>query len=85
MSTSAKVVGFIHELYGTNDFVPLSAPRFAGNEKKYLEECVDTAFVSCVGKFVDRLEEEMVRHTGPEKEVVCVSGTKDSIPERTNL
>lgn len=69
------VVDFIHELYGTTDFIPLSVPRFTGNEKKYLEECIDTTFVSSVGKFVDRFEEETARYTGTRKAVVCVSGT----------
>lgn len=75
MADFAKVVDFIHELYGANDFVPLSVPRFVGNEKKYLEECIDTTFVSSVGKFVDRFEEETARYTGAKKAVVCVSGT----------
>lgn len=75
MANFAKVVDFIHELYGTTDFVPLSVPRFIGNEKKYLEECIDTTFVSSVGEFVDRFEEETARYTGAKKAVVCVSGT----------
>ncbi len=71
----ARVVEFIHELYDNSEFVPLSVPKFIGNEKKYLEECIDTTFVSSVGKFVDRFEEEMARYTGAKKAVVCVSGT----------
>ena len=39
-----KVISFIHKLYGTEEFVPLSVPKFMGNEKKYLEECIDTLF-----------------------------------------
>lgn len=70
-----KVISFIHELYGTKQMVPLSVPKFIGNEKKYLEECIDTTFVSSVGKFVDRFEEDMARYTGAKKAVVCVSGT----------
>lgn len=75
MSEYAKTVEFIHELYGTTDFVPLSAPKFIGNEKKYIEECIDTTYVSSVGKFVDRFEEEVAAYTGAKKAVVCVSGT----------
>ena len=37
----------------------MAVPRFAGNEKKYLKECIDSTFVSSVGKFVDRFEEEI--------------------------
>lgn len=75
MADFAKVVNFIHELYDTNDFVPLSVPKFIGNEKKYLEECMDTTFVSSIGRFVDHFEEETAHYTGAKKAVVCVSGT----------
>lgn len=70
-----KVIDFIHNIYGTSDYVPLSVPVFKGNEKKYLEECIDTTFVSSVGKFVDRFEDEMAKYTNSKKAVVCVSGT----------
>ena len=36
MSDYARVVDFIHEMYGSSEFVPLSVPKFIGNEKKYL-------------------------------------------------
>ena len=49
-----KTIKFIKELYGNQEFTPLSVPKFIGNEKKYLNECIDTTFVSSVGKFVDR-------------------------------
>ena len=70
-----KIVNFVHELYNTNDFVPLSVPKFIGNEKKYIDECIDTTFVSSVGKFVDRFEDDIAKYTGANKAVVCVSGT----------
>ncbi len=70
-----KIVKFVHDLYGTSDFVPLSVPKFIGNEKKYLNECIDTTFVSSVGKFVDRFENDMAAFTGAKRAVVCVSGT----------
>lgn len=56
-------------------FVPLHAPTFAGNEKRYLEECIDSTFVSSVGAFVDRFERDMAAFTGAKRAVVCVSGT----------
>ena len=71
----SKVTEYIHALYGTDSFVPLSVPVFNGNEKKYLDECIDTTFVSSVGKFVDRFEEMVAEYTGAKKAVVCVSGT----------
>ena len=70
-----KTTDFIHELYGNQDFVPLSVPVFIGNEKKYLNECIDTTFVSSVGKFVDRFEDDIAKYTGSKRAVVCVSGT----------
>lgn len=70
-----QITDFIHHLFGTEETVPLHAPLFIGNEKKYLEECIDTTFVSSVGKFVDRFEADMAAYTGARKAVVCVSGT----------
>lgn len=53
----------------------LHEPCFIGNEKKYLNECIDSTFVSSVGKFVDRFEEMVAEYTGAWKAVVCVNGT----------
>ena len=70
-----QITDFIHDLYGGGNFIPLAVPVFIGNEKKYLNECIDTTFVSSVGKFVDRFEEDTARYTGCKRAVVCVSGT----------
>lgn len=70
-----KIVDFVHAHYATNDFVPLIVPVFMGNEKRYLNECIDSTFVSSVGAFVDRFEKDMAEYTGAKKAVVCVSGT----------
>lgn len=70
-----KITDFIRDLYGGGDFIPLSVPVFAGNEKKYLNECIDSTFVSSVGKFVDRFEDDIAKFTGCKRAVVCVSGT----------
>lgn len=75
MDDFSKTIEFIKSVYGNQEFTPLAVPVFAGNEKKYLNECIDTTFVSSVGKFVDRFEEEIARYTGSKKAVVCVSGT----------
>lgn len=69
-----QVINFIKELY-SQEQVPLSIPKFIGNEKKYLNECIDTTFVSSVGQFVDRFEKDMAAYTGAKRAVVCVSGT----------
>jgi len=75
MADYKNTIDFIKSVYGNQEFTPLSVPKFIGNEKKYLEECIDTTFVSSVGKFVDRFEEDMAKYTGAKKAVVCVSGT----------
>lgn len=53
----------------------MHAATFSGNEKKYLNECIDTTFVSSVGEFVNRFERDIAAYTGAAKAVVCVSGT----------
>lgn len=75
MADYKSTIDFIKSVYGNQEFTPLAVPVFIGNEKKYLEECIDTTFVSSVGKFVDRFEEDMAKYTGAKKAVVCVSGT----------
>ncbi len=76
MEKFQQIVEFIRDLYKTpKDFIPLHAPVFMGNEKKYLEECIDSTFVSSVGKFVDRFEEMVAEYTGAKKAIVTVNGT----------
>lgn len=70
-----KEISFIKTLFGNQDFTPLHAATFSGNEKKYLTECIDTTFVSSVGEFVNRFEQMVAQYTGSKRAVVCVSGT----------
>ena len=51
------IIKFIQETYQSKEFIPLHEPKFIGNEKKYLNECLDSTFVSSVGKFVDEFED----------------------------
>jgi len=53
----------------------LHEPIFAGNEWEYLKECLDSTFVSSVGKFVDRFENDLARYTGANYAVATVNGT----------
>lgn len=68
-------INFIREYYQTEEFIPLHAPVFDGNEKAYLNECIDSTFVSSVGKFVDEFELKLAEYIGVKKAVVCVNGT----------
>jgi perosamine synthetase len=70
-----KIADFIKSLYPLEDPVPLHAPRFSGNEKKYLTDCIDTTYVSYVGGYVNRFEDEIRRFTGAEHAVAVSSGT----------
>lgn len=56
-------------------FIPLHAPVFVGNEKAYLEECIDSTFVSSVGKFVDQFEADFCAYTGAAHTTAVVNGT----------
>ena len=70
-----SVVDFIRSVYKTDSFIPLHEPRFLGNEKKYLNECIDSTFVSSVGKFVDEFEDKISSYTGAKYAVATSSGT----------
>lgn len=76
MNRFEKITKFIRLIHKKPDgFIPLHAPVFNGNEKKYIEECIDTTFVSSVGKFVDLFEIEIAKYTNSKKAVACVNGT----------
>jgi len=71
-----KIIHFIREIYKEpKDFIPLHAPVFRGNEKKYINDCIDSTFVSSVGKYVDRFEEMVADYTGAKRAIVTVNGT----------
>jgi dTDP-4-amino-4,6-dideoxygalactose transaminase len=55
--------------------IPLAEPYLAGNEARYLAECVETNFVSSVGPFVERFEQEFASFVGAKHAVACSSGT----------
>ena len=69
------VVEFIKNLYPNQKPVPLHAPVFLGNEKKYLNDCIDSTYVSYVGRFVTKFEEMTAKFTGAKFAVAVVNGT----------
>lgn len=69
------IIDEIKKMYNTTDFLPLHPPVFLGNEKKYLNECIDSTFVSSVGKFVDQFEIELQSFTGARKAIAVSNGT----------
>lgn len=74
LSLTARIVDGIRTVVGTGA-VPLHAPQFGGNEWTYLKECLDSTFVSSVGKFVDRFELDLAAYTGAQYAVAVVNGT----------
>ncbi len=57
------------------DDIPLCVPEIRGREWEYVKQCLDTGWVSSVGSFVDRFEQEMARHVGAKSAVATVNGT----------
>ncbi len=70
-----NIVQFIKSQFSNQDFIPLHAPRFIGNEKKYLNDCIDSTFVSSVGAYVDLFEKKMCELTGAKHCIAIVNGT----------
>ena len=69
-----QIVSAIHEAIGPSPAV-LHEPSFTGNEWLYLKECLDSTYVSSVGKFVDRFEQDLAQYTGAKHAVAVVNGT----------
>lgn len=55
--------------------IPLSMPNLNGNEWTYLKDCLDSTYVSSVGAYVNKFEEQMAAYTGAKYAVACVNGT----------
>ncbi|MEZ8847009.1 LegC family aminotransferase [Vibrio cyclitrophicus] len=70
-----SLIEFVRDTYQTNEFIPLHAPTFDGNEKAYVTETIESTFVSSVGKFVDEFEQKIEAYTGTAKAVAAVNGT----------
>jgi aminotransferase in exopolysaccharide biosynthesis len=72
---NSAVINFIKSVYNKDQFIPLHEPRFLGNEKKYLNECIDSTFVSSAGKFVEDFEEKIAKYAGAKYAIATSSGT----------
>ena len=70
----SQIVGAIREVVGPGQ-VALHEPRFDGNEWLYLKECLDSNYVSSVGKFVDQFEQSLANYTGAKYAISVVNGT----------
>ena len=75
MESPDEVIKFIKKLFDSDEILALHQPVFMGNEKRYLNECIDSTFVSSVGKFVDRFENMIKVYTGAKYAIATVNGT----------
>ena len=69
------IVDFIQNHYQTKEFLPLHEPRFFGNEKKYVNEAIDSTFVSSVGKYVTQFEGMVAKFVGSKYAIATSNGT----------
>jgi len=70
----APLVAGVRAIYGPG-FIPLHRPVFAGREKQYLSDCIDSSFVSSVGAKVTEFEQQIATFTGVRHAVATVNGT----------
>lgn len=75
MLNISGIVEIIRNTVPQKGFLPLHEPLFRGNENKYVKECIDTGWVSSVGRYVDLFEEKLAEYTGVKRAVAVVNGT----------
>ena len=67
---------FVRDKYKKrNKFIPLHAPLFNGKEIKYLNDTIDSTFVSSVGRYVDEFEINLAKYLNVKRSVAVVNGT----------
>jgi aminotransferase in exopolysaccharide biosynthesis len=74
MQLDLKILEVLKNTLGEGTHL-LHEPRFEGNEIKYTKECIDSTFVSSVGKFVDKFEISLAEFTGARRAIAVVNGT----------
>ena len=70
-----ETIEFIRSIYKTDGFLPLHEPKFIGNEKLYVNDAIDSTFVSSVGKYVTEFEKMVANYTGAKYAVATSNGT----------
>jgi aminotransferase in exopolysaccharide biosynthesis len=75
MSSFLESINFIKNKFENREVIPLHEPKFNGNEKEYILDCIDSSFVSSVGGYVDRFELMMAIKSQTSKAIAVVNGT----------
>jgi perosamine synthetase len=70
-----QFTSFIKHYYQNTDFLPLHEPRLDQHEKDLVLDCIDSTFVSSVGKYVDQFEQKLAAYTGANYAIATVNGT----------
>lgn len=70
-----QLIDFIRDIYQTKEFIPLHAPEFDGNEKAYVNDTIDSTFVSSVGAYVDKFENDFAQYTNATGAIATVNGS----------
>ena len=70
-----KFIDFVRRIYHSKKTISLHEPKFIGNEKKYLSQCIDSTYVSSVGKFVDKFEKKIAKYTKAKYAIATTNGT----------
>ena len=68
-------IDFTRSVYSTKEIIPLHEPKFLGNEKKYLTDCIDSTFVSSIGEYVNKFELIMSDLSKTKRAIAVVNGT----------
>ena len=75
MSSFSHSINFIKNKFEYREVIPLHEPKFNGNEKEYILDCIDSTYVSSVGAYVDRFELMMALKSQTSKAIGVVNGT----------
>ena len=75
MSSFSESINFIRNNFENCEVIPLHEPKFNGNEKEYILDCIDSTYVSSVGPYVDRFELMMALKSQTSKAIAVVNGT----------
>lgn len=56
-------------------FIPIALPNLNGNEKKYVNDCIDTTWISSIGKYIKKFESKFAKFVGVKYAISCCNGT----------
>lgn len=59
----------------SQEFIPVATPIFNGNEKKYVDDCINSTWVSSSGKYISLFEEEFAKFCNVGHALSCSNGT----------